>query len=197
MLEYNNKKNKLNFKFMKKIICLFIIFLILISIFSIHSTLAATANVPLVAGQNEEVGKVNIWNSANILYVEYKIVKSNWCLVETHLHIDSNLNNFPYSGKTNNPVPGNFDYKNNHNCLKSYLYEIPLTWLPDEMVYIAAHAVVNQLSGGSETAWGKGDKFTLKGNWAMYFKYIIEKENNYINLPGLPTVITIPAIYSK
>jgi hypothetical protein len=96
----------------------------------------------LVAGKNIDVGTVIVWNDADNLYVKYVIDDpTEWCLTETHLHVATSLDGIPQ--KNGNPPPGQFDYKDEHDCVTEFLYTIPLTsWSVDTLLYIAAHAVV-------------------------------------------------------
>ena len=105
-----------------------------------------TIPVALLAGQTLEVGEVYIWNDIDNLYVKYVITDSDWCLIETHVHVGEELADFPLAGKQGNPVPGQFDYSDPHGCVPYYTYNIPLgDWAGgcDELM-IAAHAVVQK-----------------------------------------------------
>jgi len=120
----------------------------------------------LIAGQNIYAGSITVWNDADNLYVKYETVDS-FCLTETHLEVGSSLDDIPQ--KNGNPIPGQFEYKTSHNCVSSFTYTVPL---PKETcdLYIAAHAVVKNESGGTETAWGSGFDFSGK-DWATYSMY--------------------------
>lgn len=98
---------------------------------------------PLFAGQDIEVGTVEVWNDDSTLYVKY-IVESPWRLTETHLHVAIDLSAIPQT-KKNNPIPGQFDYKMEHNHVTNYTYTIPMLSTDGEL-YIAAHAVVSDSS---------------------------------------------------
>ena len=92
-----------------------------------------------------DVGDVLVWNDGDYLYVKYVITDSDWCLTETHLHVF--LDNDEYTDvpqKNGNPPPGQFDYKEEHECVPDYTYEIPLIWDPEAPLFIAAHAVVQK-----------------------------------------------------
>ena len=131
-----------------------------------------TADAPqvidLLAGQTEKVGEVEVWNDADNLYVKYVITDLDWCLTETHLHVF--LDNVGYTDvpqKNGNPPPGQFDYKEEHECVPDYAYEIPLlTWVPDIELFIAAHAVVKKTTvitpapyyASSVSSYGQGLK---------------------------------------
>ena len=131
----------------------------------------------LYAGQNIEVGTVYVWNDEENLYVKYVITDSDWCLTETHIHVGEKLKDFPLAGHSGNPIPGQFDYSDPHDCVSDYEYVIPLKWEVDDELLIAAHAIVEKWVDDElideETAWGFGPRFTEQGNWATYFIYTV------------------------
>jgi hypothetical protein len=101
-----------------------------------------------------DVGDVLVWNDGDTLYVKYVITEAGWCLTETHLHVATILTDIPQ--KNGNPPPGQFDYKEEHECVPDYTYEIPLTWDPNTELFIAAHAVVEYNETGTfmpDLAW--------------------------------------------
>jgi len=112
--------------------------------------------IDLLAGQTEKVGEVEVWNDEFNLYVKYIITDLDWCLTETHLHVATSLGDIPQ--KNGNPPPGKFDYKEEHDCLADYTYEIPLDWDPEIKLFIAAHAkVIRPIDDCNETVWQIGD----------------------------------------
>ena len=122
---------------MKKTIILGLIAMLIMSI------AVSAEEYPLYAGQDMEVGVIEVTNDGDYLYVEYKITEEDWCITETHLHIGEELDNFPLTpGRNANPIPGQFDYKEKHDCVTEYTYEIPITW--EDEVLIGAHAKVEQ-----------------------------------------------------
>lgn len=157
----------------------------LASIASIPTAMAHTQGdpftTPLIAGGGNpksaiDVGDVLVWNDAEFLIVKYVITDTDWCLAETHLHVDISLDGIPQ--KNGNPIPGHFHYLMEHDCVTEYAYAIPLTWDPCTEVYIAAHAVVQTSNVEitcleDETAWGAGDDFP-GANWATYFTYHVQ-----------------------
>jgi len=131
-----------------------------------------------------DVGDVLVWNDGDDLYVKYLITEPGWCLTETHLHVAESLELIPQ--KNGNPIPGKFEYKDEHNCITVYTHEIPLVWSIDVPLCIAAHAKVqndtvpvgwdsegNPISYWTETGWGAGFEFPGK-NWATYFSYTVQ-----------------------
>jgi len=107
----------------------------------------------LVAGKNIDVGTMIVWNDADNLYVKYFITDPEWCLIETHLHVfldDDDYTDVPQ--KNGNPIPGKFDYKEEHDCVADYTYTIPLEWGPETELFIAAHAVVKDNYSCYQTA---------------------------------------------
>lgn len=136
--------------------------------------------VDLIAGGGNpasaiDAGDVLVWNDGEYLYVKY--VADHWCLYETHLHVATSEVDIPQT-KKGNPIPGQFDYKTDHDpCETEYVYQIPLTWSPETELYIAAHAAL-----GCESAWAAGGDFPGK-NWATYFTYTVQSSS-----PAEPTV---------
>jgi len=105
----------------------------------------AQKKVDLIAGQHTDVGDVIVWHDDVNLYVRYVITDPEvWCITETHLQVATDPDEIPQ--KNGNPIPGKFDFKDEHNCVEEFLYEIPLTWDVETPLYIAAHSVVKELS---------------------------------------------------
>ena len=129
----------------------------------------------LVTGKNIDVGTVNVWNDADNLYVKYVITDQDWCLTETHLQVATSLAGIPQT-KKGNPIPGQFEENDEHDCVTEVLYTYNLVekeWSDDTGFFIAAHAVV--FNEKIETAWADGLDFDGK-NWATYFTYNIPLE---------------------
>jgi hypothetical protein len=152
--------------------------------------------VRLMAGQNIPVGEVSAYNDDENLYITISIeddYADDWFIRKTHL----------YTGEKHategmrNPAPGRFPYSNdviseNNTGVQEYTYIIPTADLINWGEFdIALHADVVKVATGangeilfneygkatviqSEGAWAEGDRFTLKGNWAMYFSYSIQ-----------------------
>jgi hypothetical protein len=111
--------------------------------------------VNLLAGQTEDIGDIKVWNDGEYLYVQFL---SDSCMIETHLHVATDLNNIPQTKKFN-PIPGQFDYSTFHGCSKDYTYMLPLgDWGIDTPLFIAAHASL----GAEETMTFYGDGDTEK-----------------------------------
>ena len=148
---------------MKKFIHISIIFALLLALLPAVAS-AHTGDAPyvvdLLAGQNEDVGDVSVWNDAGNLYVKYEL-SGNWCLLETHVAVESSAAEIPQT-KKNNPIPGQFEYSEsyaNPPCVQSpEPYVIPLDWDYGEDVFIAAHASVAKPEEGCyEQVWQIGD----------------------------------------
>jgi hypothetical protein len=125
--------------------------------------------IPLIAGKTMDVGSVAVWIEDGSLYVDYSC---SWWLVETHLEVVTDPNDFPHT-KKGNPKPGLFTYKAVHDPgTATVRYCIDLSDFADaEVLYFAAHAEVEQRAGDSgtkESAWAAGCDFS-GANWAMYF----------------------------
>jgi hypothetical protein len=98
----------------------------------------------LYAGQNILVGNVAVVVNGDNYEITYNITNSGYCLSATHLSVVSAPLNFPMT-KTGNPIPGQFEYSESHECVSSYTYTVPKS----KGTYIAAHAVVNCITTGS------------------------------------------------
>lgn len=96
--------------------------------------------VTLYAGQDIDVGEVIVVKDSDILKVTFD-TNQNWCLLETHLHIWNDESERPVN-RSGNPVPGQFEYSETHECVDSYTFHTDKN--PDMNWNIAAHAVVVQ-----------------------------------------------------
>jgi hypothetical protein len=146
----------------------------------LYEEVDSVSSYQLIAGRHIDAGEVQVWNDENVLYVKYKT--DGWCIMETHLHVAANMEDIPQT-KKGNPKPGKFMYKGQHDCKMEVTYKIDLNkmgWECGKELYLAAHAVVKKKydENQTETAWGKGERFTERGNWAMYFKYKITCEDD-------------------
>lgn len=100
----------------------------------------------LVTGRkHDKVGEVHVWSDADYIYVKYVITETGWYITETHLSLHVTWVSIPQT-KSGNPIPGQFEYKNEHDYVTSYMYMIPNEWDHGETVDIAAHAVVKTKS---------------------------------------------------
>jgi hypothetical protein len=103
--------------------------------------------IDLIAGQNIEVGYIDVWNDETNLYVKYVIDEPGWCLEETHVAVAYSPEEIPQT-KKGNPIPGQFPHKHEDiGCEPEDLYTIPLvlinpSWDCNDDLYIATHAVV-------------------------------------------------------
>ena len=111
-------------------------------------------SVNLYAGQHILVGNVTVTGSDGNYDVTYNITNVGYCLVETHLSVVTNTNDFPMNNG-GNPVIGQFEYSNeNHSCISSYTYSVNLSdYQTGDDIYVAAHAVVNCVNDVTEEAF--------------------------------------------
>lgn len=99
----------------------------------------------LLAGQNIDIGTVEVWEEGSNLYVRYT-TQDGWYMTKTHLAVAPDVKTI-LGEKDKNPPPGQFQYKNTHNLVQSYTHVIPL---PDyDPVYLAAHADVEKRAEAS------------------------------------------------
>ncbi len=129
-------------------------------------------SINLFAGQHILVGKIDITTQDDNLSVKYTINNNEWCITEVHTYISTE--------KPKKATPGKFPYKQeNLDCLSEYSEVVSFSDLnvnveDGDSVYIAAHAVVNGVSGNeTETAWAEGTT-KFKTGWGSYFTYTIE-----------------------
>ena len=138
----------------------------------------------LIAGRTIDAGDVKVCNDDTTLTVTYEAMFP-WCLLDTNLHVatipeppadpDANI---PQNGP-GNPIPGHFAYGDEHDCVGTAVFEIPLDEIdggviPGDTVVIAAKAEVED-GKREEGAWGEGQRFVARGNWAMYFTYEVQE----------------------
>jgi len=117
------------------------------------------------------VGGIFVWNDNENLYIKYWARDAG--MDETHLAVVNDTTLFPMT-KSGNPKVGRFPYKHEDLGGATYdLYTIALEWDVDTLLFIAAHAALDN----GETAWadcGGGDAYFRGGNWATYFNYTIQ-----------------------
>lgn len=120
---------------------------------SISSCNEVFSSVNLYAGQNILVGNVTVTGSNGNYDVSYNITNIGYCFVETHLSVVTTPDAFPMTN-SGNPIPGQFEYSENHSCVSTYTYPVSITDFQEgDEVYIAAHAVVNCVSGVANEAF--------------------------------------------
>jgi len=146
-------------------------------IFNSITAFAEPAEVPLLVGEDWEVGTVHIWNDETHLFVQFEldeaVAADGWCITGTKLHIGQDLLDFPLTRK-GHPKLGHFDFKTDHNCVEvTDPMEIELADLHSaDSLLIAAKAEV-ELGSMKQGAWTQGIRFTERGNRATYFEYLM------------------------
>ena len=146
--------------------------------------------VDLIASQSMDVGEVCVSNDDTYLYVTYT-TDGDWTLLETHLAVSTyapgggEWTDNRWQNRPGNPAPGRFPNTATHDPDSdvTYTYSISLEELgaePGDELHIGAHAVVTDEYDEeaeewiTETAWGDGDRFVTRGNWAMHFTYEVQ-----------------------
>lgn len=125
--------------------------------------------VCLKAGQNIEMGKVEIYNDDKYVYVTAHTT-GDWYMIETHLKTSDSKSGI---GQGSNPAPGQFPHKTDHDpAVQKFTYLIPISETGPEF-YVAFHAAVVRVNAGGdvlqgETAWACGESFLAQGNWATF-----------------------------
>ncbi len=125
----------------------------------------------LMAGQNINVGEVEVYNDETTVYITASTEGTTWYMTQTHLKIGASPADL---GVGKNPAPGQFPYKMTHDpALQVVTYSFPIASTPPTF-YFAFHAVVVRIDESTglvlqgETAWACGTRFVSKGNWATY-----------------------------
>ncbi len=130
--------------------------------------------IPLLTGQNMQVGKLIVSNNDEYLSVKF-VSDEPFTLSEVHLWVGTCPDDVP-ANKKGIPIPGKFDYKaSDRNCFMielSDIYQNPEMLLGgDETIYIFAHAeVANNEPSEKESAWSAGESFGTK-HWSTYSSY--------------------------
>jgi hypothetical protein len=106
----------------------------------------ATASTDLLAGQHTVIGKVTVIMYGSIMRVIYQLNAPNWGIMQTHLSVKPTWDQIPMTG-SGNPIPGQFEYKNDHNHIIGYYYDVDVSGM--NQVSIAAHCKVENLSGNN------------------------------------------------
>ena len=136
--------------------------------------------VELVAGQPDPsamiVGEVCLEVQGDDLRITFRAA-DGWRLAETRLIVASSLGGMPRAGEAGIPIIGRFPHRTAHAPMVSeFAYVIPLADLgvsPGDKVVVVAHAGLANSAGIEEGGWGRGERFTPRGNPATYFRYSI------------------------
>jgi len=141
--------------------------------------------VDLIAGQHIVAGHVHVSNDGEHLSVTYATA-DGWMLMETHLAVSADEPGgeewleYGWQNPAGNPVPGQFPHKAVHDPTvdDKFTYVIPLGEItdgvgPDDQIFLGARAVVYHADEGKEGAWGDGERFVERGNWAMFFGHFV------------------------
>ncbi len=172
---------------MKKVLTVLALVLALTLTLTTASPVAAAnyQEIPLVAGQYEEIGYVAVSNSATDLYFEFVITEPGWEIINSHIAFDIDPANIPQTN-SGNPKVGKFPYSDADGIYDPIA--IPSAWTPlPTQIYIAAHAVVRYTDPcdpcivREETAWGMGEtclgEYSIPfggSSWAEYFPYTVQ-----------------------
>lgn len=137
----------------------------------------------LIAAQQYNAGDVCVHVDGSNLIVTYTTT-GGWVLNEAHTWVGTSIVDMPQSRK-GNPKIGNFPYNSGDiTGATTHTFTVPLSTFGltgdevscDPQIFIvASHAAVQLDADGDgsyeqgETAWGAGDRFVERGNWATYF----------------------------
>lgn len=133
------------------------------------------AGQPAPMGQAVTVGAVCLETLTDALLVHFRAA-DGWSIAETQVAVASSLDGIPRA-EAGVPLIGRFPHRTTHTpAVQEFTYSIPLAELevaPGDEVLVAAHASVVNTTGAEEGGWGRGERFTPRGNPAMYFRYSI------------------------
>jgi len=130
--------------------------------------------IPLLAGQNLNVGNLKISNTNEVLKVKF-VNDPYYSVSSAHLWVGTEISQVPMN-KNDIPVPGKFPYKDTGD--NNFSFEIPLSDIdnPEELlnnkpVYLFAHAIITNIkTGETESVWSAGETFGSQ-RWGMYSVY--------------------------
>lgn len=132
-----------------------------------------TNSTDLIAAQSIDVGDITVTSDGSDLTVNFD-TEGNWCLLESHVHAADTEAGIPQTS-TGNPIPGRFDARTeNLGCITSHSETVSQPDAgSDGHIAVAAHAVVTDPSADdvTETAWGDGERFVDRGNWATFITF--------------------------
>ncbi len=134
------------------------------------------AGQPVPAAQSLIVGQVCLEVQGSDLLIRFR-AGDGWSLAETQLVVASSLDAIPRAGEAGIPIVGRFPHRTAHTpTVPEFTYSIPLEDLGVSRVYdvvVGAHASLVTTTGFDDGGWGRGERFTPRGNPAMYFRYSI------------------------
>ncbi len=134
----------------------------------------------LIAGKTINVGTVTIEinDITDVIDVTYE-TSGDWEIIETHVFVGYSGSDIPVN-KPGNPKIGHFPYAENHDAGTTYFNYTTLPFISGQQFVVAAHAVVKNSNGQTETAWAFNEttatKFSGK-RWGWFINY------QYLNIP--------------
>ncbi len=142
--------------------------------------ICSSSETRLMAGQSIDVGTVEVTQDETLLCVTFDTTGTDWYITENHLALAGTVEELPQTG-SGNPQVGQFPYSRTNLDTQTDTHCVDYVaagYLPEDAVYLAAHAVVELRDGSgtavqTETAWGEGPEFSGR-SWAMYFDYALE-----------------------
>jgi hypothetical protein len=146
----------------------------------IDGTCGTETVCPLWAGQTINAGTLSVENNATTLFVTYTTTGTFNVL---HLWVGTDMTLLPTT-PTGNPIPGQFPYSFDAAGTQTHTFEIPLNTIPfpsdpkcgpgSAPIYVVAHAEVNVLNGGKETAFGGCTAGATGARWYFYTTHTVQ-----------------------
>jgi hypothetical protein len=128
----------------------------------------------IMAGQNIVAGTITVVEDWDLLTctVTYQLY-TGWSFKEVQLYVGT-CEGIPVN-RAGEPRIGLFPYKKTNFAagVQTWLVTVPLSGLPTDEVFIAAHcSIISSITGQTETGWGQGSQINDGGSWAMKFSHV-------------------------
>ncbi len=147
---------------LKRILAVLLPVMMILFAFPVIASAGTPDSIPLIAGQNTQIGNVSITNDGDLVSVTYNITESDWFLTETHTYIGT-------TAPAKN-APGKFPYSSTGLHDSNYTETATIT---GSSFYIAAHAVVtneNDIVGCKWPTWSEvSSKFPVSGKFTISY----------------------------
>ena len=136
---------------MKNIVKKLVLFLSLVlfsSLFTVSVSAQSPVNTyPLFAGQDWEIGYLEVTNDENNLSITYNmypaVASQGWIFTELHLAVELTEPDIPQTNK-GNPIPGAFEFSAYPLSAGPETFTVPIPYGTTDNLVIAAHAAIER-----------------------------------------------------
>jgi hypothetical protein len=125
------------------------------------------------------VGHMQVFQDGDNYTLRYKTY-GNWYILEAHFDYGVDFDAIPHTPKSNNPIPGKFDWGAEFWGSPQTQVDFSLGPIPDGSYVFVAHAVVGYSTDGGmtfgdtiQTAWGDCHLYP-SSKWAKYWIVTIQ-----------------------